>query len=821
MKWFNNLKIGNKLFAGFAIVTVIALFIGYTGISRIGTLGENDAKLYDKVTLPITNMLTVTESYQKIRSYLRDLILTKNTKENASIVSEIDKENSKIDKALDQFEKSILTQAGKDEFSELQKKLSVYREKIKYVINLGSQNKNDEAYAVLSTDVKSAAADFTNLLDSLLQRKVEIAKQTAGQNASDADNAQKIMILFMVIGVLVASGFGYFITRTISGSLKGLTNIANKVAEGDVDITIESNTTDEIGDLQKAFSIVVSHIKVQDEAMIRIAKGDLSTTVKVRSEKDALSKNINVVVTTIRALIADVDMLTKAMAVGNVDLRGDETKFEGGYKQVVSGINSAVAELVDRLKSVAGIVDKISKGDIPGTITKDSPGYYGTVKANLNICIDAIRLLVSDAKMLSIAAVEGKLSARADASKHQGDFRAIVQGVNDTLDAVIGPLNAASNIIDRVSKGDIPEKSNIHYNGDFNTLKNNLDLLIDAMNEITQIAEEIAGGNLMVSAKERSPQDKLMRALDLMIKGLTEVVMNVKSASDNVAAGSQEMSASSEQMSQGATEQAAAAEEASSSMEQMASNIKRNADNAQQTEKIALKSAEDARAGGKAVVQTVEAMKLIATKISIIEEIARQTNLLALNAAIEAARAGEHGKGFAVVASEVRKLAERSQVAAGEITALSASSVSIAEKAGELLNQIVPDIQKTSELVQEITASSSEQNEGAEQINNAIQQLNQVIQQNASAAEEISSTAEELSSQSEQLQETIEFFKVDNNDVAKKHLVNKKNTLKSGHIISAKQIMSGKTAVKSDGQNGVLINMGNHRDADDLEFERF
>jgi len=202
-------------------------------------------------------------------------------------------------------------------------------------------------------------------------------------------------------------------------------------------------------------------------------------------------------------------------------------------------------------------------------------------------------------------------------------------------------------------------------------------------------------------------------------------------------------------------------------MEEMSSNIKQNADNALQTERIAVKSAEDAKAGGKAVEETVQAMKEIADKISIIEEIARQTNMLALNAAIEAARAGEHGKGFAVVASEVRKLAERSQNAAAEISDLSASSVQVAERAGELLSKMVPDIQRTAELVQEISAASKEQDTGAEQINKAIQQLDQVIQQNASVSEEMASTAEELASQAEQLQVDISYFRLDERSMSK------------------------------------------------------
>ncbi|AMK10223.1 methyl-accepting chemotaxis protein [Pseudodesulfovibrio indicus] len=262
----------------------------------------------------------------------------------------------------------------------------------------------------------------------------------------------------------------------------------------------------------------------------------------------------------------------------------------------------------------------------------------------------------------------------------------------------------------------------------------------------------------------------LAGALNNMVIKLQSVVSDVDSATNNVAGGSAELSASSQALSQGATEQAASIEEVSSSMEQMASNISQNAENARETETLATKAANDAKETGEAVGQTVEAMKQIAEKISIIEEIARQTNLLALNAAIEAARAGEHGKGFAVVAAEVRKLAERSGTAAGEISDLSVSSVEVADKAGRMLGQLVPDIERTAALVQEITAASNEQNAGASQINTAIGQLDTVIQQNASASEEMASTSEELSSQSRQLQETMSFFNVGNNGSSAKRV---------------------------------------------------
>ncbi len=299
------------------------------------------------------------------------------------------------------------------------------------------------------------------------------------------------------------------------------------------------------------------------------------------------------------------------------------------------------------------------------------------------------------------------------------------------------------------------------------TSRDEIGILLDAMKEMVDsmkaksaVAERIAAGDLNVSVNVLSDKDLLGKSLTTMIEKLRTVVSDVKTAADNVASGSQQLSSGAEQLSQGTTEQAANAEEASSSVEEMSATIRQNADNALQTEKIAQKSANDALESGKAVNDAVIAMKQIAEKISIIEEIARQTNLLALNAAIEAARAGEHGRGFAVVAAEVRKLAERSQVAATEIGRLSGTSVEVAERAGGMLAKLVPDIQKTSELVQEISVASKEQTGGADQINSAIQQLNLVVQQNAGAAEEMSSTAEELSSQASQLMEVMAFFKV-------------------------------------------------------------
>ncbi len=287
--------------------------------------------------------------------------------------------------------------------------------------------------------------------------------------------------------------------------------------------------------------------------------------------------------------------------------------------------------------------------------------------------------------------------------------------------------------------------------------------IVTSLNHAALLAQAVADGDLTQTAEIRNHDEigKTLEALNGMVANLRQVVGEVAAASGNVAQGSEEMSATAEQLSQGATEQAASAEETTSAMEEMTASIQQNADSARQTDKIASKAAQDAGTSGEAVTRTVAAMNEIAQKIAIIEEIARKTDLLALNAAVEAARAGEHGKGFAVVASEVRKLAERSQSAAAEISKLSVDGVQTAEGAGQMLTQLVPDIRKTAELVQEIASASAEQNTGAGQVNKAIQQLDQVIQQNAAASEEMAATAEELSSQAEQLQTSIAFFKME------------------------------------------------------------
>jgi len=334
-----------------------------------------------------------------------------------------------------------------------------------------------------------------------------------------------------------------------------------------------------------------------------------------------------------------------------------------------------------------------------------------------------------------------------------------VKDLVDAMNRMTANLRATAQLADAIAAGDLSHEA--HRLSDKDELGMALERMVEKLRNTASIADRLAGGDLTIEAKRLSDKDVLGTALERMVERLRSVVTDALSAADNVSSGSQELAAGAQQLSQGASEQASAGEQASASMQEMAANIKQNAENAGQTERIARQAAKDAEQSGNAVGEAVDAMRTIAEKISIVQEIARQTDLLALNAAVEAARAGEHGRGFAVVASEVRKLAERSQASAAEIGTVSTQTVKAAQAASEMLSRLVPDIRKTAELVAEITAACREQDVGAEQVNTAIQQLDKVTQQNASASEEMSATSEELAAQAEQLQSSIGYFRIE------------------------------------------------------------
>ena len=351
----------------------------------------------------------------------------------------------------------------------------------------------------------------------------------------------------------------------------------------------------------------------------------------------------------------------------------------------------------------------------------------------------------------------------------------VLLGIALTM-SITRPLGKMVEAADAVAIGDVNLELDDKARDETGMLARSMKKMIEGTRSIIGDAEKMANGDLTIDVLVRSDKDALGHSLSDMVSRVAEVIAGVVSGTSNIASASEEVSSTSQSLSQGANEQAASVEETSASLEEMSGTISQNADNSRQTEHLAVSMVKDANEGGEAVKQAVQAMKDIAEKIVTVEDIAYQTNLLALNAAIEAARAGEHGMGFAVVANEVRKLAERSQSYAGEISNFAKNSVTVAERAGSLINEIIPSIMKISDLIREISAASDEQTKGVDQINAAMGQLDRVTQQNASASEELSSMAEELTGQAQDLQKLVNFFQVKNAGVSQsnqaKHQVN-------------------------------------------------
>jgi methyl-accepting chemotaxis protein len=619
-----------------------------------------------------------------------------------------------------------------------------------------------------------------------------------------------------------------------------------------------------IGGVNSAFDAIIGPLYTTAQCVAQIGMGQIPDKIDAEFQGDFedIKASINNSIENVNNLVVDVNMLVQAALEGQFETRADAERHTGDFQKIVEGINKTLDTVIDKCVWYEAIIDAVpypihvTDMDMNWTFMNKSFEKLLVEAGRIKDRVSAQGLPCSNAaanicnnegcgiRQLNRGITESFFDWHGSKCKQdtsyllnkKGEKLGYVEVVQD-LTAMITNKDYTNEEVDRLAnnllllaKGDLSFDLNVKAADkhtreayeNFSKINNSLKEVKGAMEEITEVTKEIADGNLLVAVKPRSAEDELMIALASMVDKLSGVVNDVKAAADNVAAGSREMSGNSEQMSQGATEQAAAAEEASSSMEQMSANIKQNADNAMQTEKIAVKSSEEANEGGKAVAQTVSAMKEIADKINIVEEIARQTNMLALNAAIEAARAGEHGKGFAVVAAEVRKLAERSQSAAGEISELSASSVEIAEKAGSLLANILPSIERTADLVKEITAASREQDSGAEQINKAIQQLDQVIQKNASAAEEMSSTAEELSAQAEQLQGAVAFFRTEETRKApatRPGQARKAETKKQPAKVMAKAEANGYGRKKACNEGGFALVMDS--DSLDAEFERF
>jgi len=729
------------------LIFLLTIAIGITVvIGAIAVLGLRDTNSamheIGSVRLPsVVGLHMIAEGQTAIRSANRDVLVLQSSpkarEKFAAIVKERQDIWARIDEGWKLYESLPQTEEEAVLWKRFVQEWQLWRaadSRMSETIEALSTGQSDEGQKALFAKMESQLREVLPLfvaaqttLRELSTLNERVGTQAVATGEADATRATTLMLVSALGATALLILFAAIVIRGIRRPLSEAVGFFDRLASGETDLEIETGH-DEIGQMLRSFDAVRARMKADAEAMaqmlaensrIRIALDNVTTNVMIAdNDRNIVYTNQSV-----------IDMLRNAES----DIRRELTSFNAGrligsnidqfhkhpehQRQILATFNSTHRAQI----TIGGR----TFGLIANPVISGQGERLGSV-VEWKDRTDEVAIEGEVARIVE-AASSGDLTPRIELSGKEGFFRVLAGSINGMVDNIETIVNETVGALERMTRGDLTAPIDGSYQGSYGAIQQGYN---DTMNRLSRIIGEVV------------------------------------TAADQLANASGQISATSQALSQAASEQAASVEETSASVEQMSASINQNAENAKVTDGMASKAAQEANEGGGAVRQTVEAMKQIADKIGIIDDIAYQTNMLALNAAIEAARAGEHGKGFAVVAAEVRKLAERSQVAAQEIGELASGSVKTAERAGELLAEIVPSIGKTSDLVQEIAAASQEQSSGASQINMAMSQMNQITQQNASSSEELAATAEEMTSQAEQLQALMDFFKLAGHDSA-------------------------------------------------------